>query len=907
MRNLLRNRTVKCGTYYVTEVEAPEGYLIPEGDYKLVITPSKVENDTIVLSGKAVLPVEILDTPVKGHIQIDKHGKQLIGFQTLEKDGFEYNQPIFEDRFLAGCKFEIYAREDIIGKDGTFWFEKDKLVDTITTTANGADENPLKLPLGKYYVKEVSAPAGYVYDDVEYDVELKYKDDKTPIVIEKLDIGNRYLPVEISAVKVKTHIIPDEQANGMVHQKEILLPGEGFIFGLKNKQKITALDGTELAANSVLAVLKADAEGNLTVSGYMPHGEYYLQELKPVDGWYLLEDKFDISLTPENVADDAELIVQAVAEDIVDEEITYPVTITKTTITGDETVPGALIELYDEAGNVIYREYTDENGEIPDIELVPGKYTFKEILAPEGYELNVAIMDFEVTKEGEIIGHTTISDDYTRVKFRKVDALDGTPVEGAEFTLFDKEHKAVMTAVSDADGLVVFEKIPYGEFTIEETKPADGYDKREGSICKAFVVDGTFVNSKDEPPVVKNEPNTFFGLKVDQDNKPLAGAKFGLYDAEGKLLKEATSDKDGRFEFRRLKAGKYTVKEISAPDDTYLMSRAVVTLDLKEGTQSPKEAIGTWVNKLKRVKYIKVETSGKYLEGVEFSLIDKATGEVVEVVKSDANGVFVFTKFDYGTWIVRETKAPEGYNVIEDMEFVVDDNWTEPEPVKCIDIPNHYEFVKTDTAGNPLAGVRFALEDKAGNKLGDYVSDENGIVKVTDLKPGTYIIREIETLEGFLRTDETIEVVIDEHYIVPEEMYHLCNIPNHYEFVKIDNKGNPMPGVKFTLEDENGTLLGEYVSGEDGIVRITDLQKGKYVIREIETLEGFVKTEEAIVVEINEKYIIPEEMFRLVNYPVIKTGTALESPYLWIGVGLLVIAIAAGAVLVIKKRKTTAK
>ena len=215
--------------------------------------------------------------------------------------------------------------------------------------------------------------------------------------------------------------------------------------------------------------------------------------------------------------------------------------------------------------------------------------------------------------------------------------------------------------------------------------------------------------------------------------------------------------------------------------------------------------------------------------------------------------------------------------------------------------------MKTDTAGNPLAGVRFALEDKAGNKLGDYVSDENGIVKVTDLKPGTYIIREIETLEGFLRTDETIEVVIDEHYIVPEEMYHLCNIPNHYEFVKIDNKGNPMPGVKFTLEDENGTLLGEYVSGEDGIVRITDLQKGKYVIREIETLEGFVKTEEAIVVEINEKYIIPEEMFRLVNYPVIKTGTALESPYLWIGVGLLVIAIAAGAVLVIKKRKATAK
>ena len=68
-----------------------------------------------------------------------------------------------------------------------------------------------------------------------------------------------------------------------------------------------------------------------------------------------------------------------------------------------------------------------------------------------------------------------------------------------------------------------------------------------------------------------------------------------------------------------------------------------------------------------------------------------------------------------------------------------------------------------------------------------------------------------------------------------------------------------------------------------------------------------MKSDEAVVVNLNEDYVMPDEMYHWVNYPIIKTGTVLESPYLWIGVGLLVIAIAAGAILVIKKRKVKAK
>ena len=133
------------------------------------------------------------------------------------------------------------------------------------------------------------------------------------------------------------------------------------------------------------------------------------------------------------------------------------------------------------------------------------------------------------------------------------------------------------------------------------------------------------------------------------------------------------------------------------------------------------------------------------------------------------------------------------------------------------------------------------------------------------------------------------------------------NIPNHYEFVKTDNKGNPLPGVKFTIEDSEGNVFSELVSGEDGIVRVTDLKPGKYVIREIETIEGFIRTDEAILVEINEHYVVPDEMFRLINYPNIQTGVELNNPWFIGGCTALAVALMALVIILgLKKKKTKA-
>ena len=185
----------------------------------------------------------------------------------------------------------------------------------------------------------------------------------------------------------------------------------------------------------------------------------------------------------------------------------------------------------------------------------------------------------------------------------------------------------------------------------------------------------------------------------------------------------------------------------------------------------------TLTNRLKRLRYIKVDTSGKYLPGVEFSLINASTGEVLEVVTSNDKGEFIFTKFDYGFWKIEEIKVPEGFSKMKDITLNVDSDWVEPAPFTCVNIPNIYEFVKADNEGNALVGVKFNLEDTEGNVLRELVSGKNGLVTVDNLEPGTYVIRETETLEGFTVSGETIEVVIDENYVMADELPVFVNYP----------------------------------------------------------------------------------------------------------------------------------
>lgn len=717
----------------------------------------------------AVQEIPVSNTPIKGMIELEKWGPVLTGFNE-HQDTLDYtvHTPLYQDGWLPSAVYEVRAAEDIVGKEQTVWFKANELAATIITTAEGSAVTE-PLPLGRYIVTEISAPAGYVLDETPHEIVLTAADHITPIVTARVSAVNAFMPAHITLTKEKEIVSTQRDENGMVHSELVNVPGEGFVFGLFSSDPIGYIGGT-LPADTLIETGITDADGTLTFSGAYPHGEYYVQELAAPEGWALSDTRYRVSITDE-FADDQHEVVFQIGLPIHNEIVHADVRIAKTDKTGAATLPGALIEVRNSEGEIVCRDYTGEDGYLPAFPAVPGTYTYREVLAPERYALNDVEMTFTVNEKGEVVGQTALADDDTRFSIRKVDPQN-RPLKGVEYGLFREDGTLQATAVTDSEGLATFEKIPYGSYTIEEIKPLPGYVK---DFTKTLIaVDGTFKDPVEPIATMTNCPTELLIQKVDQNNVALSGAQFGLFDEKDELVMTAVSDAEGLVRFVRVEVGKYTICELTAPDG-YLTSRDEIHITIDEGYTNSDTPLATVINRQKKITYIKVDTSGTPIPGIAFVLYNASTLEKMETAVSDKNGVFTFSKFDYGDWIIREDTAPEGYCRMEDIHLHVGDDWTEPQPIMCVNIPNHYEFIKTDSSGVPLAGVKFTVEDASGRSIGTYMSGSDGIVSIRDLEPGEYFIKEIETLEGYSLSGEVIRVKINEAYVAPDEMRRFVN------------------------------------------------------------------------------------------------------------------------------------
>ena len=639
----------------------------------LVILMLPMAARAVTISDAATVTLNVTNTPVRGDVLLEKTGLQLVRFED-EQDAYGNTvmRPVFQNGYLAGAVFELRAAEDIVGKEGSVFYRKDELIETLTTSKTGSVKSRV-LPLGKYSLTEISAPDGYVLDATPHPFTLAAVDQQTAMVEVKMSAGNTYLPARVALRKQKENLLLTETADGMIHQTVETVPGEGFVFGLFNRDVITYGDSQKLPANTLMATGATDSQGNLTFSGLYPHGDYYIKELSVPDGWLLGAQTYPVTLTPDHKASGENVITVYLDQPILNRLIYTPVTLTKTDITGAEKLPGALIEVYDVEGNIIYREYTDANGEIPNIPVVPGTYTFKETYAPSGYALNTAIKTFTVTADGQVHGDTVIRDEVNRVTLKKI-RQNGEALAGAVFGLFNEQGDQVQEATSDADGSVVFQQIPYGRYTIRELSAPYGYHPSAGTW--EMTIDGTYQNPIGLLDTVVNEdaPGRIRILKQDAlDQHVIAGVRFDIYSVDeagnaADCVAQMTTNEQGIAESPDLFPADYIVMEHAAPtgyEETLWSEKITVGMDeivSRTVTNRPIQGI---------LRIVKTDSeTAKGLPGAQFTVTrisglpshnGEGDGEVVAVITTDENGIAQTPWLTWGEYEVTETVVPDDY------------------------------------------------------------------------------------------------------------------------------------------------------------------------------------------------------------------------------------------------------
>ena len=276
--DLITPQTLEYGKgYSIVEVQAPYGYVLNSEPVYFDVMQENSEEE----SGITLIEVVRSNMAQKGTVTVEKSGEV---FSTVAGDKGLY-QPIFSVSGLEGAVYEITAAEDIVTLDGTLRASKGEVVDTVTTGADGTAKSK-ELYLGKYEVKEITAPYGMVLNEETHSVELVYAGQEVAVTETATGFVNERQKVEIDLVKS----LATDEKYGVGTNGEIF----DVTFGLYAAEELTAADGTVIPADGLLEVISLDESGHGRAISDLPMGSYYVQEISTNSAYILDDTKYPV-------------------------------------------------------------------------------------------------------------------------------------------------------------------------------------------------------------------------------------------------------------------------------------------------------------------------------------------------------------------------------------------------------------------------------------------------------------------------------------------------------------------------------------------------------------------------------------------------------------------------------------
>ena len=819
-------KNLHLGTYVVKEKQAPTGFY-NAGEEKKVTLSYAGQNVDVVFS-----ETTFTNDSQKAEVIVTKQDEDT-------------------ENPLDGGIFGLYAASDITNADGAVVVKKGTLIQKATTGADGTAKFTADLPLGfSYDVKEVQAPEGYVRNTENvYTFAFSYTNDKEAKQTFKHTFKNERVTAKISLQK------QDKETKKAVPQGDATL--EKAVYGLYAREDIVHPDGATgvvYKAGEQVATLTTDKDGQASVDGlYL--GNYYVKEITPPTGYLADEEEHDLvcnyggdlvaevnreCLSLEQVMKQPFQIIKAANNGKTDADLLKGAGFTAYLVSSLKVKEDGSYD-FDSAKPVVIGEngateiFTDEKGYACSIAIPYGTYIVRETTTPHNY---TPVDDFTVriTENNPNQPQTwrVLLDDEFEAKLKIIKQDDETkkPVlqKNTEFKIYDLDHKKYVEQVTtypttvkhksyftDEQGyLILPQNLKIGNYRIEEVNAPFGYTLNENyyevtvDSNTAYQMDGTsgdvIIEAVYENHPVKGE------LTIVKKGEVLDGFK-----------------DDFTYQTENLEGAEF---EIYAAEDIY-------TADFQKDDNGNR-------------------------------ILEYAAGTLVKTVTTDKDGKAVLKNLPLGSYKIVEKTAPDGFVLNGEAQTITFSYKDQETPVieQTATFENERQkveisVVKQDAdTEKAVAGAEFGLYAKndmeahgtvivkADTLLGKAVSGEDGKAVFTqDLPFGEYYIKELAAPDGYVSSDEVLEVKAEyqgQNIKVVQLSSVFKNQPTKVVVSKSDlTTGVELSGATLTVLDKDGNVVDTWksVKGEQHLIERLTVGE-TYTLREEMAPYGYLKAEE---------------------------------------------------------------
>jgi uncharacterized surface anchored protein len=879
------------GNYTIREKTAPAGYVINTAEY----------NAKLAYSGQTVSivydDVTIPNRPQTGTIEIVKQ----------DSETGDISQG---DAALDGAVFEIYSTSGA-------------LVERLKCLSNSITSK--ELPLGKYTIKEIAPPTGYLLNQNEYLVNIEYSNQTVNV--------NRL-----------TQSVPDDVIKGRISiAKYADVPLHEWSTDNPKPPLSDVKFEIRLKSSGVLYdTITTDKDG-LAQSRLLPYGTYTVTEIVTPEG-YRGCNPFDVVVNENG----------KVYSFIIENEVyKSQVKVVKTDSTTGTIIPiaGVQFKIKDCNGDFVSQTQlyptpvtidvfeTAEDGTLVLPEpLIYGEYTLHEISAPSGYILSEEALSFTISDDGATMvilefenapsmGQITIektgdmftgadkaNSDYGKIftptyssghlQGAIFEICAGEDISTPDGTLRYSSGEVVDTVTTNSDGLASSNELFLGTYIIKEIQAPDGYFLDTGEYIAYLEYENQSVAVVTEQIGIHNERQTAkitlvkerevinwdtleysfvlagegftFGLFANED---LVNQSGDVIIAKNSLISTSKTNQDSEVSFNiELPYASYYVQELDAPriyivDSTKYefevsytsMNEDVIIIAVNDG-----EAIQNNLIK-KTLQVIKVDSRNNkiYLQGAVFKL-HNSKGDLLQTLITDKYGKAVSIALPMGEYTFTEIKAPTGY-VLEDLELsvTISDDEKQVYSLTGDNRPTEVTITKTDISDDtPLPHAHIKIFNVNDDLVFEGITDENGKLVIHELPVGSYIFRETVAPIGYTLNTTTFDFeILEDGTIVGAT--NIQNTPTEVTLSKTDiTTGLPLPNAEIEILNIDGESVFKGKTDENGEITITHLSVGSYTFIETKAPDGYILSIDELAFSIDEFGTITGET-QMTNSPTV--------------------------------------